>query len=30
MEHDMIMVLKIIGFALLGTWIVIYIRGKDE
>ena len=30
MEHDMIMMLKIFGVALLGSWIVIYIRGTDE
>ena len=30
MEHEMIMMLKIFGVALIGLWIVIYIRGTDE
>ena len=30
MEDEMIMMLKIFGVALIGLWIVIYIRGTDE
>ena len=30
MEHEMIKMLKIFGVALIGLWIVIYIRGTDE
>ena len=30
MEHEMIMMLKIFGVALLGSWIVIYIRRTEE
>lgn len=30
MEHEMIIMLKIFGVALIGLWIVIYIRGTDE
>ena len=30
MEHEMIIMLKIFCVALIGLWIVIYIRGTDE